>query len=56
MKTHSCPVCGAVFDLEDLSIVALFGLHLYLIHNWTMEAITEYTKVFTKKEGKDAEK
>ena len=36
---HKCPLCNASVNLTELSSVALFGLHLYLIHGLTLELI-----------------
>ncbi len=37
MKIYHCPVCNGKVDLDDPEIVMLFGLHLYLVHKWTLQ-------------------
>lgn len=49
MTEYKCPMCEATFDLEDLPTVALYGLHLKLIHGLNLAMIIALTKELGKK-------
>lgn len=55
MKLYKCPLCTATFDLEDLPIVALFGLHLHLIHGLNMAAILAMTEKLNEEVSKSVQ-